>query len=63
MVKLITALGRRVARIANGLALQVRIVFALADRDFFMRAEKGSFGFWGVLFAVSYTHLTLPTNA
>ena len=59
MVNLLTTFGRRVARIVNGLALQVRIVLALADRDFFMRAEKGSFGVWGVLFEPLALMLTL----
>ena len=29
--------------------LQIRIVLALADVEFAMRAEKGSFGVWGVV--------------
>ena len=46
----LTAISRKIARILNGFALQVRIVLALADRDFLMRAEKGDFGVWGVVF-------------
>ena len=59
MVKVFTAFGRWSARVMNGFALQIRIILALADRNFYMRAEKGSFGVWGVLFEPLALMLTL----
>ena len=52
-------MSRKIARILNGFALQIRIVLALADRDFLMRAEKGAFGVWGVVFEPLALMLTL----
>ena len=59
MVIFLTDLSRKIARVLNGLALQIRIVLALADRDFTLRAEKGSFGVWGVVFEPLALMLTL----
>ena len=59
MVNLLISLGRKAARVFNGLALQIRIVVALADRDFILRAEKGPFGVWGVVFEPLALMLTL----
>ncbi len=39
--------------------LQIRIVLALSDTDFVLRAEKGSFGVWGVLFEPLVLMMTL----
>ena len=50
MVNVLATFSRWLGRVLNGLALQVRIVLGLAERDFYLRAEKGAFGFWGVLF-------------
>ena len=59
MVIFLAAMSRKIARILNGFALQIRIVLALADRDFLMRAEKGAFGVWGVVFEPLALMLTL----
>ena len=41
------------------LMLQIRIILALADTEFELRAEKGAFGVWGVLFEPMALILTL----
>lgn len=45
--------------LAERLILQVRIVLALADTEFALRADKGAFGVWGVLFEPLALMLTL----
>jgi len=49
----------QVQALAERLILQVRIVLALADTEFALRAEKGAFGVWGVLFEPLALMLTL----
>ena len=49
----------QVQALAERLILQVRIVLALADTEFALRADKGAFGVWGVLFEPLALMLTL----
>ena len=49
----------RVLRWSDRLMLQIRIILALADTEFELRAEKGAFGVWGVLFEPMALILTL----
>ena len=43
----------------EGFWLQIRIVLALSETEFVLRAEKGAFGVWGVLFEPFALMLTL----
>ena len=44
---------------SDRMMLQIRIVLALADMEFALRAEKGAFGVWGVVFEPLALMLTL----
>ena len=54
-----TKVARWLRTLGERLVLQARIVLALADTDFALRAEKGDFGVWGVLFEPMMVLLTL----
>ena len=41
---------KSVRAFGDRMMLQIRIVLALADMEFALRAEKGAFGVWGVVF-------------
>ena len=57
-----SAISRVGLRFSNGferVLLQIRIVLALSESEFVLRAEKGSFGVWGVLFEPLALMMTL----
>ena len=50
MSKMQAGLVEQIKSTLDRLWLQIRIVLALSETEFVLRAEKGSFGAWGVLF-------------
>ena len=50
---------KSVRAFSDRMMLQIRIVLALADMEFALRAEKGAFGVWGVVFEPLALMLTL----
>ena len=50
---------KSVRAFGDRMMLQIRIVLALADMEFALRAEKGAFGVWGVVFEPMFLMLTL----
>ena len=50
---------KSVRAFGDRMMLQIRIVLALADMEFALRAEKGAFGVWGVVFEPMALMLTL----
>lgn len=56
---MLIAIKTRFLALIEGLLLQARIVLALSDAEFALRAEKGAFGVWGVLFEPLALMLTL----
>ena len=50
MSKMRAGLVEQIKSTLDRLWLQIRIVLALSETEFVLRAEKGSFGVWGVLF-------------
>ena len=50
---------KSVRAFSDRMMLQIRIVLALADMEFALRAEKGFFGVWGVVFEPMALMLTL----
>ena len=59
MSNTLTGLLERIKSTIDSLWLQIRIVFALSETEFVLRAEKGSFGVWGVLFEPLALMMTL----
>lgn len=53
------AIGAELQGVIERLMLQIRIVLALSETEFVLRAEKGAFGVWGVLFEPLALMLTL----
>ena len=55
----LTKVFTSVRAFGDRMMLQLRIVLALADMEFALRAEKGAFGVWGVVFEPLALMLTL----
>ena len=52
-------IAERIQLTFDRLWLQIRIVLALSETEFALRAEKGAFGVWGVLFEPLALMMTL----
>ena len=59
MNSVISRIGLRFSNGFERVLLQIRIVLALSESEFVLRAEKGSFGVWGVLFEPLALMMTL----
>ena len=59
MSKMRAGLVEQIKLTLDRLWLQIRIVLALSETEFVLRAEKGSFGVWGVLFEPLALMMTL----
>ena len=59
MGKMRAGLVEQIKSTLDRLWLQIRIVLALSETEFVLRAEKGSFGVWGVLFEPLALMMTL----